>query len=92
MTSSETSTATAALISPEDEDLRSAVIELKGDNPSLGAAKLRALLLQENPTWTVSEARLKKVLQSEGLVNLQASQANAPAPGEELFPTSRVVE
>jgi len=78
------------LISPEDDDLRTAVIELKGDNPSLGAAKLRVLLLQQNPTWTVSEARLKKVLQAEGLVNTQ--QSSAPALGEEVYPSSRLVE
>ncbi|KZT61683.1 SET domain-containing protein [Calocera cornea HHB12733] len=54
-------------ISPPDDALIPAVKALRAAQPTLGASKLNALLLKEHPAWTVSEKRLKKILQSEGL-------------------------
>jgi hypothetical protein len=53
---------TAALISPPEEDLKPAVVSLKKEHPALGIPKLHALLLSENPAWTVSEKRLRRIL------------------------------
>jgi hypothetical protein len=47
---------------PLEEDLKIAVASLKKEHPALGIAKLRALLLSENPSWTVSEKRLRRIL------------------------------
>jgi hypothetical protein len=84
--------ATATMISPPDEELRAATISLKGDNPSLGVAKLRTLMLQENPTWALSELRLKKILQSEGLINTQPNTPGGSAKDVTVFPSSRLVD
>ncbi|KAI0315310.1 SET domain-containing protein [Amylostereum chailletii] len=75
---------TTTMKSPSDEELRSA------DNPALGITRFRALLLAENPNWTLSEARLRKVLQSEGLVNV--TQRNASSGPADIYPTSRVID
>src|SRR5260370_8148161 len=48
--------------SPLEEDLKIAVASLKKEHPAIGIAKLRALLLSENPSWTVSEKRLRRIL------------------------------
>ncbi|KAI0032124.1 hypothetical protein K488DRAFT_50580 [Vararia minispora EC-137] len=77
-------------VTPSDEELRATAISLKGDNPSFGVARLRALLLQENSSWTVSEGRLKKILQSEGLINNQQQQSSIQSA--EIYPSSRLVE
>ncbi|KAF8824592.1 hypothetical protein HHX47_DHR8000115 [Lentinula edodes] len=62
--------------SPSDQDLRAAVVSLKSIHPTLGIAKIHALLLETHPDWIVSEKRTKKALQSEGLT-LQSSQSTA---------------
>ncbi|KAI0297053.1 hypothetical protein B0F90DRAFT_1876045 [Multifurca ochricompacta] len=54
-----------SLISPPEEYLKSAVVSLKKDHPSLGIAKFHTLLLSENPTWTVSEKRLRRILNAK---------------------------
>jgi hypothetical protein len=53
-----------APISPPEEDLKTAVLSLKKEHPALGIAKLHALLLSENPAWTVSEKRLRRILKN----------------------------
>ncbi|KAJ3824482.1 hypothetical protein EV361DRAFT_928852 [Lentinula raphanica] len=63
-----------ATSTPSDQDLRTAVISLKSEHPTLGIAKIHALLLATHPDWVVSEKRTKKTLQSEGLT-LQTSQS-----------------
>ncbi|KAI6118164.1 hypothetical protein F5141DRAFT_604744 [Pisolithus sp. B1] len=52
---------------PNDE-LRAALITLKREKPTLGVAKIHTLLLDTNPTWSVSEKRVRRVLQEEGLL------------------------
>src|SRR6267154_1401249 len=51
-------------ISPPDEDLKAAVAFLKKEHPALGIAKLHALLLSDNPSWAVSEKRLRRILKN----------------------------
>ncbi|KAI8996255.1 SET domain-containing protein [Trametes punicea] len=74
-------------ITPAEEDLKGALLEIKSANPTLGIPKIHALLLSAHPEWTVGEKRTRKILQSEGLVN----SANGGTPGQ-LYPTSRVIE
>lgn len=45
---------------PSDDELKLALKSLKTENPTLGIAKTQALLLNVNPTWTVSEKRVRK--------------------------------
>ncbi len=54
-------------ISPPEDELKRAIIDLKSQNPSLGISKVHAYLLAMYPHWTVSEKRTRKILQAEGL-------------------------
>jgi hypothetical protein len=51
-------------ISPPEDDLKVVVASLKKEHPALGIAKLHALLLSENPSWAVSEKRLRRILKN----------------------------
>jgi len=53
---------------PTEDEVRKSVIELKKQNIASGVAKIHSLLLDANLSWTVSEKRVRKILQSEGLV------------------------
>lgn len=57
-------------ITPSDEDLAAALTDLRGGNPTLGASKLHAKLLDVHPDWSVSEKRVKKSLAVNNLVIL----------------------
>lgn len=70
-----------ALISPPDDLVIPALRFLRVENPSLGASKLLALLLASNPSWTVSEKRLRKLLQREGLGLSSSTGATTTAAG-----------
>lgn len=59
-----------------DDELRAALITLKREKPTLGVAKIHTLLLDTNPTWSVSEKRVRRLLQEEGLLN-NTGTANA---------------
>jgi hypothetical protein len=58
------STTSDLTISPPEEDLKAAVASLKKGHPTLGIAKLHPLLLSENPSWAVSEKRLRRILKN----------------------------
>jgi hypothetical protein len=58
------STTAESTISPPEEDLKAAVASLKKEHPALGIPKLHALLLSENPSWAVSEKRLRRILKN----------------------------
>ena len=82
-------------ISPSEEDLKSTAVSLKKAHPALGIARLHALLLSENPAWTVSEKRLRRILNAEGLIVHQQKQditASAPSSAVALYPSSTLVE
>jgi len=80
-----------ALISPPEEDLKTAVVSLKKEHPTLGIAKLHALLLSENPTWTVSEKRLRRILKNSD-PDTPAGGGPSPATGTHVYPSSTLVE
>ncbi|KAI0252303.1 hypothetical protein BJV78DRAFT_1204339 [Lactifluus subvellereus] len=92
--------ATVPPISPPEEDLKSTIVSLKKAHPALGIAKLHALLLSENPAWTVSEKRVRRILNAEGLIHQQnrgvAAAASGPSPSStavsSLYPSSTLVE
>lgn len=75
-------------------DLRVALVILKKENPTLGVAKIHALLLEAHPTWAVSEKRVRKILQNEGLVATDASTGKDNATGPPIaaypLPVSRL--
>ena len=66
-------------VSPPDDSLRAALLDLRANNPSLGISKLHTKLLAEHPDWTVSEKRVKKFL------------PRSSPPGPQSRPTSRVI-
>ncbi|KAL0952630.1 hypothetical protein HGRIS_006878 [Hohenbuehelia grisea] len=76
---------------PSEEELTSALVELKSKNPSMGIPKIHALLLASFPDWAVSEKRTRKILQIQGLV-----AGSAPAPARDAsgltYPTSRLIK
>ncbi|KAK2465558.1 hypothetical protein APHAL10511_002450 [Amanita phalloides] len=83
-------------ISPPEDELRRAIVDLKSQNPSLGISKVHAYLLAMYPNWTVSEKRTRKILQAEGLTLITPSHSGAfPQPNYDssisMFPTSRVI-
>ncbi|KAH0834097.1 hypothetical protein J3R83DRAFT_11384 [Lanmaoa asiatica] len=57
-----------ARVAISEVELRAALIALKKERPTLGVAKIHSLLLEAQPTWAVSEKRVRKILQSEGLI------------------------
>ncbi|KAH7928037.1 SET domain-containing protein [Leucogyrophana mollusca] len=72
-------------IVPGEDELKSILVGLKTANPSAGVAKIHGLVLAANPTWQVSEKRVRKFLRNEGLV--------VSAPGSrEIHPSSRLNE
>ncbi|KAA1474144.1 SET domain-containing protein [Dentipellis sp. KUC8613] len=77
-------------ISPSDDDLKSKLVALKTENPTLGIPKLHALLLAQNTTWTVSEKRVKKTLQAAGLVVQPPAAKNSAA--KDIHPSSELVQ
>ncbi|QRV85458.1 SET domain protein [Ceratobasidium sp. AG-Ba] len=48
---------------PTDDELIATVRSVRSQNPALGIQKLLAAVLTAEPTWSVSDKRLKKVLQ-----------------------------
>lgn len=79
-----------AQVSPPDDLLIPAIRAVRTANPTLGATKLLALILSTNPSWAVSEKRLRKLLQREGL-GLPSSTSSAGGQGDDIgFPISKI--
>ncbi|KAH8824033.1 hypothetical protein DL96DRAFT_1532375 [Flagelloscypha sp. PMI_526] len=70
-------------ISPDEASLTQAILDIKAKNSSLGISKIQAQILRDHSEWTVSEKRVKKILQSQGLVQ-------SPIP-QILYPSSREI-
>jgi hypothetical protein len=93
-------------ISPSEKDLTTVLASLKNEHPALGTAKLHALLLSENLSWTVSEKRLRRILKSinasEPLTSPDIGpgpSSSSSSPGSEaahrdahVYPSSTLVE
>jgi len=74
-------------ITPAENELTAALVQIKKENPSLGVSKVHALLLKTYPDWIVSEKRAKKILQLEGLTT-----SALPADPNAIYPSSRVIQ
>ncbi|KAF8574536.1 SET domain-containing protein [Ramaria rubella] len=81
-------------ISPSDEELIPVLRALRAEFPTLGINKFHALLLQNQPSWAVSEKRFKKVLQQHCLNSMQTIQPQQSGGGGEgkKHPTFRFNE
>ena len=73
-------TTSESTISPPEEDLKAVVASLKKEHPSLGIAKLHALLLSENPSWAVSEKRLRRILKNSNPDGLECATTGIGTP------------
>ncbi|KAJ7730656.1 hypothetical protein DFH07DRAFT_969040 [Mycena maculata] len=71
------------MASPGDDELQTALTQLKAANPALGIPKLHALLRTEYPDWAVSEKRMRKVL-----ATIAPPEADTGPP----HPSSQLVE
>lgn len=71
-------------------ELRAALISLKKENPTLGVVKIHTLLLEAHPTWAVSEKRVRKILQSEGLIATEKDNGLGISPTIAIYPVSRL--
>lgn len=56
-------------VSPPEDVLVAAVTDLRTKHPSLGLTKTLTQLKTDHPEWTVSEKRLRKVIQSTPKAN-----------------------
>ena len=89
---------TTTPISPPEEALRSAVQSLRNQHPTLGVAKLHAVLLSENSEWAVSEKRLRRMMIAEGLTlqpppqQRKATTTPKASPGAHIYPSSTLIE
>ncbi|OBZ74371.1 putative protein lysine methyltransferase SET5 [Grifola frondosa] len=81
-----------SVVSPSADELKSALVDLRAEHPTLGIAKLHELLLSANPFWTVSEKRTRKVLQSEGLTLSPSSAKPSTDGANSIHPSSRIIE
>jgi hypothetical protein len=86
---------------PSDDALLKALTPLRNAHPSMGAAKLHAMLLRFYPEWVggVSEKRTRRVLGGAGLVAQAQGVQNGSAKSKgnivengKKHPTSRVIE
>jgi hypothetical protein len=79
---------------PAEEELKTALVALRSQNPALGIPKTHALLLSTHPGWSVSEKRIRKVLKevagSNGAADV-TKNGDAAANGI-VYPSSRVIE
>ncbi|KAF9238635.1 cytochrome P450 [Melanogaster broomeanus] len=80
-------------IAVAEDELRTALLAIRKENPTLGVVKLHILLLKTYPTWAVSEKRVRKILQSEGLVATEKENGSAYNGATlVIHPTSRLNE
>ena len=91
---STTTTTTTPPISPPEDALKSAVLSLRNEHPTLGVTKLHAFLLSEHPEWTVSEKRLRRMMTASGLTLAPQRKVvtAAAAPGAHIYPSSALIE
>jgi hypothetical protein len=66
-------------VNPSQEDLVAELQALKLANPEMGAKGLRTAVKGKNPTWLVSEARVKKIVVEAGLLSADSENPLAYA-------------
>jgi hypothetical protein len=75
----------APFVNPTDQDATAAARTLRLSHPTLGIPKFHQLLLSQNPSWLLSEKRLRKLLQNAGLaVMLPQPKRGKATHGTEL--------
>lgn len=74
---------------PTTEMVTSALRVLRNDSPTLGCTKVLATLKAENPTWTLSEQRLKKIMKDN---TLGVGQTSSSVPLEPIAGSSHIPE
>ncbi|TFK99864.1 SET domain-containing protein [Pterulicium gracile] len=74
---------------PTEGELTAALQSLRSESPALGTPKVHALLLAQQPTWSVSEKRTRKVLQALGLV-LSSGNSSSKPTGDRKYPASQL--
>lgn len=77
-----------ARVAVAEVELRTALITLKKEKPTLGVAKVHTQLLEAHPTWAVSEKRVRKILQSEELIATEKD--NGTGSTIATYPVSRL--
>lgn len=90
---------TSSPISPSDDDVLAAIHVSRESHPDLGVSKLQAAILSENPTWTLSENRLRKILKRQTATTDGSSPAldgddavtpSTPPPKKAIYPSSKL--
>lgn len=64
----QTGHAAATSLSPSETDLVAELRTIRNENAMIGVTKFLPLLKERKPEWSVSEKRIKKLLQQEGLM------------------------
>ncbi|KAI0339117.1 SET domain-containing protein [Trametopsis cervina] len=77
------------MTAPAEDELKTALVQLRAQYTSLGINKLHTVLLTEHPDWTVSEKRTRRILQAEGLV--LGGLKREPIASDVLTPASKVI-
>lgn len=77
------------LVSPSDDEVISAIRTSRIQNATLGVVKLQASVLAANPSWALSEARIRKILKKHGLGLANNNTAQSLDAGEQT-PISRL--
>ena len=54
---------------PSQEELIDAIQHVKISNPEYGIKKVTQQVAEDKPSWSVSEKRVKKLMQTQGLTN-----------------------
>lgn len=75
--------------SPSQEELVPVIEALRKENSTLGVVKFQSLLLSNNPQWTVSEKRVKKILTELGM-GPASSNDNDKRQIRHIYPTSKL--
>ena len=80
---------------PTEDELATALQGLRTRNPTLGISKLHTQLLAHHPSWSVSEKRVRKFLQNQGLVLRASGNGTTHLPScsdDGIHPVSQVIQ
>ncbi|KAJ2162134.1 hypothetical protein GGF46_000876 [Coemansia sp. RSA 552] len=75
---------------PSEPELQGAIGAVKRDRPELGIPRVLAAIRAENPTWQLSEKRLRKFMDSMGLVQRSSSGDSNGSSATSTIPRSKL--
>lgn len=81
-----------ANVLPRDDELVTAVTGIRQTQPTIGIAKLTALVKSQNPSWLISEKRLRKVLQQAAENEVESSSSKPEQDEIELVAQTGIDE